>query len=558
MSAVAVIGSPFRIWAIGPVALVVLIAGLTAIPACLAQELRSSAVSTFDWSRRQWEVAVEASSQTATPSHIDRAIQDLIAEIGILRDELGIYDYPPQGELQDDRAPVHVYAKSQELLAKVRRIQNRFGVPVADFGPIPFKDIVRDDVLDSVVLLLDEVRTIKAQLAIRRDVEPTRLVPGKSPRDVYGSLTTASRLLDGLLGQSLTPDDVYENASFAAAEIEVIAAGLGVSIESELPAIKEAKRPLDVTRLVLSATRQAVNLERKLGMDASSMPNLTLVRVTPSEAYDATNALLAEIARIKFYAGIDVRRADPPTPNGKKPQDVFAVVSLIADNLDRLSEAATQELSIQLKERMDALQRERGEREAERQRQVEAERQRELERQRQVEAERQRELERRRQAEAERQRELERQRQAEAERQRQVEEERQRELERVAAEQQVAEDGVGSSEGDPEQTDLPPCRLLIAENLNELIPGYPGRGRKDYGDAVVRVRFTVDESGETIDDEVSVDLENSSAERERSFDRFAEIALNAVRVWRLEFADPNDTTCRKSQTRSIAIRFNID
>ena len=42
------------------------------------------------------------------PGDVFRAVQDLVAEISILRDELGVSDYPPQAELQDDRSPVHV------------------------------------------------------------------------------------------------------------------------------------------------------------------------------------------------------------------------------------------------------------------------------------------------------------------------------------------------------------------------------------------------------------------------------------------------------------------
>ena len=54
-------------------------------------------------------------------------------------------------------------------------------------------------------------------------------------------------------------------------------------------------------------------------MDPSGVPATTLVRVSPSEHYDAINMLLAEMARIKLHLGVDVPRDDPAEqPNGKK------------------------------------------------------------------------------------------------------------------------------------------------------------------------------------------------------------------------------------------------
>ena len=62
--------------------------------------------------------AQQAGSGDSTPSHVFQAVQNLIAEIDILREELGVYDYPPEAELQDDRAPVHLYVKTLSFRTK--------------------------------------------------------------------------------------------------------------------------------------------------------------------------------------------------------------------------------------------------------------------------------------------------------------------------------------------------------------------------------------------------------------------------------------------------------
>ena len=71
------------------------------------------------------------------------------------------------------------------------------------------------------------------------------------------------------------------------------------------------------------------------------MPTLTLVRVTPSEVYDATIMLMAEMNRIKVHLGIARPREPRPDSTDKDPGDVYAQVMLIIENLDAMVEAAS-------------------------------------------------------------------------------------------------------------------------------------------------------------------------------------------------------------------------
>ena len=283
-----------------------------------------------------------AAAQTSqvTPSHVYQAAQDLIAEINVLRDELGIVDFPPEAEAQEDRAPVHVYAKSLEVATKVARAQRRVGVPPGKVGQIPVKEIVPKDVLASVQSITREVRRIKDQLVIETEIVPARFEGGKTPSLVYQALGNASFLVDGLVGRPMSPSDVFTNVQHIQDEMELIAAKLRVSLELEPPVVEGRKKPKDVAQQVLRATFKTVNLETRLGMDASGVPQMTLVRVTPSEVYEATNVLLAEMVRIKAHLGITLPREERPDARNKRPEHVFAQVLLVIRNLDILAKAA--------------------------------------------------------------------------------------------------------------------------------------------------------------------------------------------------------------------------
>ena len=284
----------------------------------------------------------EGSESNVTPSHVFQATLDLIAEIEILREGMAVVDYPGEAEPQEGRAPVHVYAKASEVLEKVARVQSRLGMEEVDPGFIPVKEIVPADVLGQVHRSTEEIRKIKSQLVIEETPEPAPFVNGKTPSLVYKNLGDASLLLNALVGRPITPNDVFGRLEYVYDDMELIAANLRVSLNRELSAVDGRRSPKDVARLILRASYKIIDLQNRLGMDASNVPQLTFVRVTPAENFEVTNILLAEMNRIKAHLNIDLPHEPRPVPRGKRPTDVFAQVAQILRNLDILIEAATQ------------------------------------------------------------------------------------------------------------------------------------------------------------------------------------------------------------------------
>ena len=275
-----------------------------------------------------------------TPSHVYQATSDLISEIEILRDAMGVTVYPIEAEIQEDRAPIHVYAKSLEVLEKIAASQRRLGMAPARLGQIPVKEIRPKDVYGSVQNCLVELRRVKEQLVIEDAIQPAPFEGGKTPSAVYKNLGDASFLLDGLVGHPIDPNDVHTHIVFLHDEMELIAAKLKVALELDPPVVEGRKRMKEVAQQVLRATFKVINLQTRLGMDASGVPEITLVRVSPAEVYEATNILLAEMVRIKAHLGIQLPRTEHAPSRNKKPRDVFAQVLLFIKNLDALARAA--------------------------------------------------------------------------------------------------------------------------------------------------------------------------------------------------------------------------
>ena len=284
--------------------------------------------------------AALAQAAGATPSHVYQATSDLISEIEILRDAMGVTVYPVEAEPAEDRSPIHIYAKSLEVLEKISAAQKRMGMNPAPIGQIPVKDITAKDVYNSVQNSIAEARRMKAQLVIEDEIVPEPLEGGKTASAVYEHLGDASFLLDGLVGHPTDPNDVHTHMVYLHDEMELIAAKLKVALELEPPVVNGRKRMKEVAQQVLRATFKVINLQTRLGMDASGVPQMALVRVSPAQVFEATNILLAEMVRIKAHLGIDLPRVEHAPSRNKKPRDVFAQTLLFIRNLDALAKAA--------------------------------------------------------------------------------------------------------------------------------------------------------------------------------------------------------------------------
>ena len=282
----------------------------------------------------------EAAEKTTTLSHAYQATRDMIAEIEILRQATGVSAAPRETAPRDDRAPIHAYSKSLEVMEKTARVQRRLGMIPVEVGNIPVRRIAPDDLYRSVQDIITELRRIKRQLVIEDQIQPASFTGGTTPALLYRHLGDASFLMDGLVGRPTTSNDVYLHVLRVHDEMESIATGLGVALESDPPVVEGDKESKEVAQQMLRATYKVINLQSRLGMDASGVPNSTLERVTPAEVFDATNILLAEIVRIKTHLNAPLPRAERRESRNKQPRDVFAEVLLVIRNLDALTRAA--------------------------------------------------------------------------------------------------------------------------------------------------------------------------------------------------------------------------
>ena len=286
-------------------------------------------------------IPITATSQEpVTPSHLFQISEDIISEIEILREAIGVDEEASEPEGQRNKSAIQVYSKGLEVLEKIAKTQRKLGMNPAKVGEIPLKEINAADVHELVKIILLELQGIKKQLVITEEIKAAKLVGAKMYAHVYENMWLASYMLDGLI-PPIKAKDVYRNIQYLQDELRLIATNLNVGdLQLEAKEVDERKRLKDIGQQALLALYKISDLENRLsGMTAASVPQVTLVRIRSSDIYDLTNMLLAEMVRIKVHLKISLQRGQHGLPGRVKPNDVFAQMKLVVDNLEKILKA---------------------------------------------------------------------------------------------------------------------------------------------------------------------------------------------------------------------------
>ena len=295
----------------------------------------------FNRRNRGWPLRrTKVEEQKITPSHVYQATVDLVSEVRVLRDAMEVIDNPRPTNSSEHKTPIHIYAKILEVKEKTARIQRRLGMVPVSVEPIPGKALAQSDVYRGVQTVIEELRRIKRQMVVKHEIRPAPFVGGKVPSQSYENLLHASLLLDGVVGRSTTANDVFLRIMRMHDEMQLIADELEISLLVYPPAVEGAKEPMAVAQQIVRAANKVIHLQSQLGMATSSVPNYTLGFVTSADLLEATNFLLAELARIKAHLHVELSDNGRSVARNKTTTDVFAEVLLVIKNLDIMSKAA--------------------------------------------------------------------------------------------------------------------------------------------------------------------------------------------------------------------------
>ncbi|MCY7296746.1 hypothetical protein [Alteromonas sp. a30] len=269
-----------------------------------------------------------------TPNHVYQAVDNLANNIEAIRAHLNVNDTPRLPGVQIAKTPLHAYTKGLEVFEKVIRFKKSKNLATIVLPDFPDKAIKPSDVLVLVETISKEIQQASKQLGVSY-AERAKLPTGKTPSDVYENMWRTSYLLDGLAG-AISPKYVYRNTLRIEKALEVIAQELNTKVDKEVPELPANKKPVDANIEGYKVLYKIAQLEKRLNMDALRVPGFPAGDISPSDVYDTTNNILAELTRINLSLSLsspDVVELDAETVT---PSHVVRQFQSIQHQLDML------------------------------------------------------------------------------------------------------------------------------------------------------------------------------------------------------------------------------
>ncbi len=280
--------------------------------------------------------AGNTTAQTQSPAHMFQHTERLLREVHLIRQAQGVTEPAREPSVQTHKLPLHLYAKSLEVLEKTARAQQALGMSPVEVPLLPVRRLRSDEVFVLLETILKEVRRIKSHHKISGDIEEPEFLSDKSPADVYENLWRVSYLLDALTGP-LTANHVFRNTQYIRAEIRLIADHLKVSLPEATPAsLPQHITAADVLVEIFQNLYRVATFEQKIGLAALHPPQFPTGEIIPSDPYDASSLLLTELVRIKVELEITQPVSPLPLPEGKTSTEVYKQVLITEKHMETL------------------------------------------------------------------------------------------------------------------------------------------------------------------------------------------------------------------------------
>lgn len=274
-------------------------------------------------------------SANPTPNDVYQQVDDMYNQMMVLREHEKIDVAPKHPSLQTNKRPIHVYAKAIELNEKIIRLQTKYGITSATPKTIPVRAITPLEAFNLVKELNQEVSKVTQANGLKHT--PAPVATNKTPSNSYEKLMAVSMAMDGII-EPIDPNQVFRNSQIIDGEIDLIAKAMNIEFVDRKVPLDETATPFDSTIEGFMNLYRLAKLERKLGIPAVRVADFPIEKITPTQVYDMTNNILAELVRIKVKLGITEPAPSPELLKGKKPYEVNQLMIKVGRKIDALAE----------------------------------------------------------------------------------------------------------------------------------------------------------------------------------------------------------------------------
>lgn len=268
------------------------------------------------------------------PHHCLARAQRLLAEVGLVRDELGRAEDARPALAVTDARPRACYFEALATWHKVDRLAAELGLAsdrLALPAPAPTA-IVPGHVLQVIDAVLARIGAIRARLSIAESVAEPGIEEGRQPSDVLTTLVRINRQLSRCLERPFTPGDVYGVVAMASS----YAARLGAT--ADLAPFERGRRPADCYRQLAACHATLAQAVAKHGEPAVAIENPP-TDVLPGDVYDLAWQVVGELAFLhaRDDKALPVYGFEPTAAGHRLPSHVDQLARTLAAQLAALS-----------------------------------------------------------------------------------------------------------------------------------------------------------------------------------------------------------------------------
>lgn len=263
-----------------------------------------------------------------TPSDVYRKNLEICKEIELIRKH---FNSPKTAEAAKSvifMRPRNTWLKTYEILVKINILRSNNQLPrVAEVVLQPLKEFNPGLVYEQMIRILAELNIIKDRIGIKGKIQPVKPQFGKTVSDNYQLLETISTQLDGIIGKSFTPSNVFAQNMRILEEINTILSELNIRERTSPPSRNDDAIPKDVFKVALLLLDEVKRLQRIASVESIDLSSINKTNITPSDVFRLTGLIISELQPIKAYLRIDKVTPAANIYHDKYPADVLQLMS---------------------------------------------------------------------------------------------------------------------------------------------------------------------------------------------------------------------------------------
>ncbi len=272
------------------------------------------------------------SAKAITPNDVYAQVMLMTDEIHFLLKHYGI-EHDHEGIIKRTNVstklkPRNTWQITYEIMVKINIFREEYSLPIIEpINMSPVLNLNPDLVFEQTQRILTELKIFEIRKGIEVPAYKKKTYKGKTPIDVYNSLTHVSKSFDELNKGIVTPSYVFGEQMRLYDEITLVLQQLNISDKTIPKKKKVGAVPADVFDECMNVLEKIKQIQIGAGIGFVDFSEFKKGNESASEVYTITQMIIAELQTIKAYLGIEAITPAAIKYNTKTPAEVGQLVS---------------------------------------------------------------------------------------------------------------------------------------------------------------------------------------------------------------------------------------